>query len=92
MEFIKNTVIGGGIVGLAIADSISKDEDTVLLEKSAFLLNETSSRNSEVIHSGIYYDQNSLKHKLCLEGKELLYSFCEKNDIPYKKLGKLIIL
>lgn len=86
------TIIGAGVVGLAIAERVSEDSDNVfLLEKHLTFGQETSSRNSEVIHAGIYYPQGSLKAKLCLEGKRLLYGFCNKYEIPYSNCGKLIV-
>ena len=86
------TIIGAGVIGLAIAEEISKGNKNVfLLEKHHTFGQETSSRNSEVIHAGIYYTKNSLKSKLCLEGKRLLYEYCKKYDVPYKNCGKLIV-
>jgi len=86
------TIIGAGVVGLAIAARVSGLTGNVfLLEKHPTFGQETSSRNSEVIHAGIYYPKGSLKAKLCVEGKELLYEFCIKNEIPFKKCGKLIV-
>ncbi len=88
----KITIIGAGAVGLAIAAKISELEDSVfVIERNKLFGQETSSRNSEVIHAGIYYPQNSLKAKLCVEGKNLLYNFCERHEIPHKRCGKLIV-
>ena len=85
-------VIGGGISGLAVARNLSSHfQDIFLIEKNQHLGQETSSRNSEVIHAGIYYKKNSLKAKLCLEGKELLYEYLERQKIDYKRCGKFII-
>ncbi|MFH0924993.1 MAG: NAD(P)/FAD-dependent oxidoreductase [bacterium] len=92
MDKVKITIIGAGVIGLAIAAELSKDyEDIFLLEKNESFGQETSSRNSEVIHAGIYYPKDSLKLKLCLEGANYLYSRAKKYSIPYKRLGKLII-
>lgn len=92
MEEIKITIIGAGVVGLAVAAELSTQyENIVVLEKHSTYGQETSSRNSEVIHSGIYYPAGSLKAKLCLEGNRLLYEICERHSVPYKKTGKLII-
>lgn len=86
------TIIGAGVVGLSIAAELSKTfENIVVVEKHPKYGQETSSRNSEVIHSGIYYPTGSLKAKLCLEGNKLLYEYCDKKDIAYKKCGKLIV-
>ncbi len=86
------TIIGAGVVGLAIAEKLSKEfSDVFLIEKHATFGQETSSRNSEVIHAGIYYPKGSLKSRLCVEGKRLLYDYCKKNDVPYNNCGKLIV-
>jgi len=92
MDKVKITIVGAGVVGLAIAAKLSeKHQDIVLVEKYDSFGQETSSRNSEIIHAGIYYPKDSLKARLCVEGKNLLYSFCQQNNIPYKKLGKIIV-
>ncbi|MDD5066585.1 MAG: NAD(P)/FAD-dependent oxidoreductase [bacterium] len=92
MDEIKITIIGAGVVGLALAAELSKKHDNILvLEKNEKFGMETSSRNSEVIHSGIYYRSGSLKTKLCRQGAELLYEFCGKKDIPHKRISKLIV-
>jgi L-2-hydroxyglutarate oxidase LhgO len=86
------TIIGAGVVGLAIAEKVSAEHDNVfLIEKHLSFGQETSSRNSEVIHAGIYYTKDSLKAKLCVEGKWLLYDYCKRYEIPYKNCGKLIV-
>jgi L-2-hydroxyglutarate oxidase LhgO len=86
------TIIGAGVIGLAIAQRVSHEAAGVyLLEKHPAFGQETSSRNSEVIHAGIYYDRNSLKARLCVEGNRLLYDFCRKHDIPFNNCGKLIV-
>jgi L-2-hydroxyglutarate oxidase LhgO len=92
MEKIDITIVGAGIIGLAVAKELSSpDKDILIIEKNQSFGQETSSRNSEVIHAGIYYPKNSLKAKTCLEGKALLYEFCQKNNVAHKKLGKLIV-
>jgi L-2-hydroxyglutarate oxidase LhgO len=86
------TVIGAGIVGLAIASALSEREQGIyILEKERTHGRGISSRNSEVVHAGIYYPPGSLKSKFCIEGKELLYEICAKQNIPHSKTGKLII-
>lgn len=86
------TIIGAGIVGLAIAAEVaSEDKNVFVLEKNSSFGLETSSRNSQVIHSGIYYPKNSLKAKACVEGNALLYELCSKQGIPHRRLGKLIV-
>jgi L-2-hydroxyglutarate oxidase LhgO len=86
------TIIGAGVIGLAIAEKVSENHDNVfLIEKHLSFGQETSSRNSEVIHAGIYYTKDSLKARLCLEGKSLLYDYCNKYDVPFNNCGKLIV-
>jgi L-2-hydroxyglutarate oxidase LhgO len=85
------TIIGGGAVGLAIAAEISRSRSPVfLLERNPKYGTETSSRNSEVIHAGIYYQHSSLKAVLCLEGNHLLYELCENHHIPHRRICKVI--
>lgn len=85
------TIVGGGVVGLAIAAELSSDRTSLfLLERREKYGQETSSRNSEVIHAGIYYPHDSLKAKLCVEGRRLLYELCEQHGIPHKRITKVI--
>ncbi len=87
-----SVVIGGGVIGLAIACELQLIGQKVLLvEKNKFLSEETSSRNSGVIHSGIYYPKDSLKKIFCIRGNHLLYRFCKKNEVPHVNTGKLIV-
>jgi L-2-hydroxyglutarate oxidase LhgO len=86
------TIIGAGVVGLAIAEKVSEEHKNVfLIEKHISFGQETSSRNSEVIHAGIYYTKDSLKSRLCVEGKWMLYDYCKKYNVPYNNCGKLIV-
>ncbi len=86
------TIIGAGVVGLAIAAQLARRDRVVfVLEKNERFGQETSSRHSGVIHSGIYYPAGSLKAKLCVEGNRLLYELCRKHGIGHRKLGKLIV-
>ncbi len=86
------TVIGAGVVGLAIGQKLSEEtSDIFIVERHHTFGQETSCRNSEVIHAGIYYPQNTLKAKLCVEGKNLLYDYCKKYNVPFNKCGKLIV-
>ena len=92
MESAKIIIIGAGVVGLAIAAKISKNNEGVyLFEKNARYGQETSSHNSCVIHSGIHYPKNTLKAKLCVKGNKMLYELCEQFRIPFKRLGKLTV-
>jgi L-2-hydroxyglutarate oxidase LhgO len=92
MEKVNIIIIGAGAVGLSIAAELAHShKDIVVVERNPSFGQETSSRNSEVIHAGIYYPKDSLKLKTCLEGKALLYEFCARNNIPHKRTGKLII-
>lgn len=85
-------IIGSGVVGLSCAYYLSKFfQGIIVLERNESFGLETSCRNSEVIHSGIYYPENSLKAKLSVRGSHLLYDFCKKHEIRYKKTGKLIV-
>jgi len=86
------TIIGAGVIGLAIGEKLSSYYNNVfIIEKHPSFGQETSSRNSEVIHAGIYYPEGSLKSRLCVEGKELLYDYCRKHNVPYNNCGKLIV-
>lgn len=92
MTEIDITIAGAGIVGLAVASFLSDGGKTVLVvEKEDGPGKETSSRNSEVIHAGIYYPTESLKARLCVEGSTMLYRFCEEHGIPYRQVGKVIV-
>jgi L-2-hydroxyglutarate oxidase LhgO len=89
---VNLAIIGAGVVGLAIAAELSRQHDGILVvEKNRTFGLETSSRNSEVIHSGIYYPEDSLKAKLCVEGNRLLYELCQKYDIGHRRLGKIVV-
>lgn len=92
MEKVDAIIIGAGVVGLAIAAKLSNSLNNVLvIDKNSSFGEETSSRNSEVIHAGIYYPQHSLKAKLCVQGKEMLYHYCQTRNIPHQRLGKLLV-
>lgn len=91
MDF-KVCIIGAGAVGLAIAANLSRGFDNIIVvEKHKKFGQETSSRNSEVIHSGVYYPENSLKAKLCVQGREMLYQYCAAHEIAHNRCGKLIV-
>ncbi|KAF7331747.1 Delta-9 fatty acid desaturase protein [Mycena kentingensis (nom. inval.)] len=90
---VDYVVLGGGVVGLAVARRLSQIEGktTVLIERHKHAGEETSSRNSEVIHAGLYYPPASLKTRLCIRGRDMLYSYCERNSVPFRKVGKLVV-
>ncbi|KAL5487904.1 hypothetical protein ACEPAI_6012 [Sanghuangporus weigelae] len=94
-EFVvDHLVIGGGVVGLAIARALAlsyPDKTTYLVERNGSAGEETSSRNSEVIHAGLYYPTGSLKEWLCILGRHLLYQYCDVSSVPYRKTGKLVV-
>ncbi|TPX46743.1 hypothetical protein SeMB42_g03574 [Synchytrium endobioticum] len=90
---VDHVVIGAGVVGLAIAERLSRRQrtSTLVLERHQQFGMEASSRNSEVIHAGIYYPPTSLKTRLCIRGRELLYRVCAEARIPCSKIGKWIV-
>jgi len=89
---VETVVIGAGVVGLAIAQELSrKNEEVLIIETEDDFGKITSSRNSGVIHAGIYYPKNSLKSKFCVLGNRLLYDYCKKNHIPYLNTKKLLV-
>jgi Predicted dehydrogenase len=94
MDKVDIIVVGAGVVGLAVAEAVSRTypgKDIILLEKHGKFGQETSSRNSEVIHAGMYYPTGSLKAKLCVKGNKMLYDFCDTHKVPYQRIGKIII-
>jgi L-2-hydroxyglutarate oxidase LhgO len=92
MDQANILIIGGGVVGCAIAHAVSqKWQDVFLVEQFPKLGMATSSRNSGVIHSGIYYPKGSLKARLCVEGNRLMYEFCAKHNVPHRHTGKLVV-
>lgn len=91
-EVVDCIVVGAGVVGLAVAARLAAEgSEVVVLERHGLIGSETSSRNSEVIHAGIYYPTGSLKAQLCVRGKQLLYEHCEKYSVPFKRCGKIIV-
>ena len=89
---IDTVVIGAGAVGLAIAELLCRfGREVLVLESEDNFGKITSSRNSGVIHAGIYYSENSLKSKFCVEGNTLLYDYCLQNNIPFENTKKLLV-
>src|SRR5881227_1726718 len=92
MERVEAVVVGAGVVGLAIARELAlAGREVIILDAEDAIGTHTSSRNSEVIHAGIYYAKGSLKATSCVEGKHLLYEYCASHGVPHRRCGKLIV-
>jgi L-2-hydroxyglutarate oxidase LhgO len=92
VEKLDTVVIGAGVVGLAVARALAlTGREVVILEAEDAIGTHTSSRNSEVIHAGIYYPKGSLKARACVEGKQRLYEYCASHGVPHRRSGKLIV-
>lgn len=92
MDEFDCAVIGAGVVGLAVARALAfQGREVIVLEAEGAIGTGTSSRNSEVIHAGIYYPQGSLKARLCVEGKQMLYDYAGQRGLPHRRCGKLIV-
>ncbi len=95
MLSFRCTVIGAGAVGLAVARALASrhrgENDVLVVEQGRSFGTGISSRNSEVVHSGLYYPNGSLKHRLCVEGRRALYQYCEAKGVPFNKCGKLVV-
>jgi L-2-hydroxyglutarate oxidase LhgO len=92
MDHVDSIVIGAGVVGLAVARALAlHGHEVIVLEQESAIGTGVSSRNSEVIHAGIYYAPGSLKAALCVRGKHMLYEYCGQKNIAYKRCGKLIV-
>ncbi len=92
MDQVDAVVAGAGVVGLAIARALAlRGLETVLLERADGIGTQTSSRNSEVIHAGLYYPPGTLKARLCTRGRDLLYAYCADNGIAHRRCGKLLV-
>jgi L-2-hydroxyglutarate oxidase LhgO len=91
-EKVECVVIGAGVVGLAVARELAMaGREVIVLEAAESIGTHTSSRNSEVIHAGLYYPQGSLKARLCVEGKQRLYAYCAERGIPHQRIGKIVV-
>ncbi len=92
MDEVEVVVVGAGVIGLAVARALARDgRETLILEAAEAFGTGTSSRNSEVIHAGIYYPRGSLKARLCVVGRDQLYDYCKSHDVPHRRCGKLIV-
>jgi L-2-hydroxyglutarate oxidase LhgO len=92
VEQLEAVVVGAGVVGLAVARALAlAGREVVILEAEDAIGTHTSSRNSEVIHAGIYYPKGSLKARSCVAGKQLLYEYCVAHGVPHRRSGKLIV-
>ncbi len=92
MEQVDAVVVGAGVVGLAIGRALAlQGRETLVLESETAIGTGISSRNSEVIHAGLYYPAGSLKARLCVQGRQLLYAFCESHGVPHRRCGKLVV-
>jgi L-2-hydroxyglutarate oxidase LhgO len=92
MDSVQCVVVGAGVVGLAVARALARaGREVVVLEAEDAIGTHTSSRNSEVIHAGIYYPKGSLKARACVEGRRLLYDYCASHGVPHRRCGKLIV-
>lgn len=92
MNDVDCIVIGAGVIGLAAARALARSgREVIILESERHFGTHTSSRNSEVIHAGIHYEPNSLKARLCLAGRDLLYGYCAERGIPHRRCGKLTV-
>jgi len=92
IESVDCVVIGAGVVGLAVARELAaRGREVVVVDAAAAIGTHTSSRNSEVIHAGLYYPTGSLKARLCVSGRERLYAYCAERGIPHRRIGKLVV-
>lgn len=92
MDQVDTIIIGAGVIGLACArEMAARGHDVVVVEAEDAIGTGTSSRNSEVIHAGIYYPEGSLKARFCVEGRHLLYAFCQRHGVACNPIGKLIV-
>jgi L-2-hydroxyglutarate oxidase LhgO len=92
MEQVDCVVVGAGVVGIAVARSLAQaGREVIVLDAAEGIGTETSSRNSEVIHAGIYYPKDSLMARFCVQGRRMLYEFCAGHGVPFQNCGKLIV-
>ena len=91
-DAVDCVVVGAGVVGLAVARALAlQGREVMVLEAADAIGTGTSSRNSEVIHAGLYYPTGSLKARLCVQGKDMLYAYCAERNVPHRRCGKLLV-
>ncbi len=91
-EAVECVVVGAGVVGLAVARALAlAGHEVLVLEQERWIGSHTSSRNSEVIHAGLYYPQGSLKARYCVAGRHRLYAYCAERGVPHRRVGKLVV-
>ena len=91
-EKLDCVIVGAGVIGLAVGRALTQaGREVVVLESEPQIGMHASSRNSEVIHAGLYYPEDSLKARLCVQGREMLYAYCEERGVSHKRLGKIIV-
>src|SRR3954454_12935065 len=92
MDRVDCVVIGAGVIGLAVARRLAQaGREVIVLEAAEGIGTVTSSRNSEVIHAGIYYKAGSLMARMCVSGRQALYEYCRAHGVPHRNCGKLIV-
>jgi L-2-hydroxyglutarate oxidase LhgO len=92
MDDLDTVVVGAGVIGLACADALARaGREVVIVEAEDRYGSGVSARNSEVVHSGIYYTPGSVKAAVCVRGRHLLYQFCEQHGVPHRRCGKLVV-
>ena len=92
MDRVDAVVVGAGVVGLAVARALARGGlETVIIEREGAIGSGVSSRNSEVIHAGLYYPPGSLRARMCVRGRELLYAYCAERGVPHRRCGKLVV-
>src|SRR3954453_2578821 len=92
MHRVHCVVVGAGVVGLAVARALAQaGREVIMLEAAEAIGTGISSRNSEIIHAGLYYPKDSLMARFCVAGKRALYEFCASHGVPQKRCGKLIV-
>jgi L-2-hydroxyglutarate oxidase LhgO len=92
MESVDAVVVGSGVVGIAVARALARaGREVIVLDAAEAIGTETSSRNSEVVHAGIYYPKDSLMARFCVAGRRMLYAYCDAHGVPFSRCGKLIV-